>query len=362
VTSALLIVFAFVLGAVIGSFLNVVIYRLPAGKSVVFPPSSCPSCGARLGPAELVPILSWVLQRGRCKHCGARISARYPAVEALTGSLFALAAWLRPGFPELILIWAFIAILVVLSFIDIDTYTVPDGINFGGLFLGLGGAALLAFPRPFGQALDAALICAGVIALIGSYGALIVRRLRDGKREFPVGLHTLHLAAMVGAWFGPAAGLVAGFLNWALNARTRRVWALPDGLTLGLAALGPIVAYLVPGWPFESLRGLFIAAGGLALVGGLYWAFQPEPEEDDGEVVVMGFGDVKLAGLLGAWMGVGPFLVGLMVAVVAGAVIGLALRERKVPFVPYLALGGLVAFFFGQDLINWYLGYLGLGQ
>jgi len=361
VTSALLIVFAFVLGAVIGSFLNVVIYRVPARKSVVYPPSSCPSCGHRLGPAELVPIVSWALQRGRCKHCGASVSARYPAVEALTGLLFALAAWLRPEFPELLLIWAFIAILVALSFIDIDTYTVPDGINFGGLFLGLGAAALLAFPQPFGQALDAALICAGIIALIGSYGSLVVRRFRDGKREYPVGLHTLHLAAMVGAWLGPAAGLVAGFLNWALNARTKRVWALPDGLTLGLAALGPAVAYLVPAWPFDGLRGLFIAAGGLALTGGLYWAFQPEPEDDPDEVVVMGFGDVKLAGLLGAWLGVGPFLVGLMVAVVAGAVIGLALRERKVPFVPYLALGGLVAFFFGQDLIEWYLGYLGVG-
>jgi leader peptidase (prepilin peptidase)/N-methyltransferase len=362
VNSALLIVFAFVLGAVIGSFLNVVIYRLPARKSVVFPPSSCPSCGRRLGPTELVPILSWALQRGRCRHCGASISARYPLVEALTGLLFALAAWLRPGFPELALIWVFIAILVVLSFIDIDTYTVPDGINFGGLLLGLLAAALLAFPQPFDQALDAALTCAGLIALIGGYGSLIVRRLRDGKREFPVGLHTLHLAAMVGAWFGPAAGLVAGFANWALNARTKRVWALPDGLTLGLAALGPLVAYLLPGWPFDGLRGLLIAAGGLALTGGLYWAFQPEVEEEEGEVVVMGFGDVKLAGLLGAWVGVGPFLVGLMVAVVAGALVGLALRERKVPFVPYLALGGLVAFFFGQDLIHWYLSYLGLGQ
>ncbi|MGC8200771.1 prepilin peptidase, partial [Salmonella enterica] len=84
------------LGAVIGSFLNVVIYRVPAGLSVVQPRSRCPRCGHTLTPIELVPIVSWAVQGGKCRNCQAPISARYPLVEALTGGLFAVAAVLRP--------------------------------------------------------------------------------------------------------------------------------------------------------------------------------------------------------------------------------------------------------------------------
>jgi len=84
---------AVLLGACVGSFLNVVLWRLPRGESIVHPPSHCPSCEARLGPAELVPVVSWVALRGRCRHCGAPISVRYPLVEAGCGLLFGLAAW-----------------------------------------------------------------------------------------------------------------------------------------------------------------------------------------------------------------------------------------------------------------------------
>ncbi|PZA07184.1 MULTISPECIES: A24 family peptidase [unclassified Meiothermus] len=357
-----LVIFAFVFGAVIGSFLNVVIYRLPAKKSIVYPPSSCPHCGHRLRPSELIPILSWALLRGRCKSCGQPISARYPAIEALTGLLFAAAAALRPEFPALLFIWAFIAVLIALSFIDIDTYEVPDALSYGGLALGLLAAPLI-LPGGFSSALEAALMAAGLLALINGYGVLAVTRGRGNKPEGPVGLQTLYFAAAVGAWLGPAAGLVAGFLNWGLNARSARVWAAPEALTLGLALLGPLVAWLIPGWPLgvqDALRGLLIAGGGIALAGGLYWAFRPVPEEDEEEVAVLGFGDVKLAGMLGAWVGFWPFVVGMFVAVIAGAVIGLALRERKVPFVPYLALGGVVALFFGQRILEGYLRYLGI--
>lgn len=360
----ILTLFAFVLGGVVGSFLNVVIYRLPKKESIVAPPSHCPHCNHRLSALELIPIFSWIFQRGRCRHCGARISARYPLVEALTASLFALAARLQPDFPALLLVWVFMALLIALSFIDIDTYTLPDSLVYAGLALGWMASYLLKYPLAPQASVDSALMSAGLLALVAGYSALLVRRLKDGKREWPVGLHTMHLAGMVGAWSGPAAGLVAGFLNWALNARSKKVFALPDGLTLGLAALAPVAGYMVPGWlqsGLDSLRGLLVATGGLALAGGLYWAFRPEPEEDPNEVVVMGFGDIKLAGMLGAWLGFWPFLVGLMVAVLAGAVLGTAFRSRKVPFGPYLAIGGLVALFFGNRIVSWYLSYLGIG-
>ena len=91
---AFVILVAFVFGALVGSFLNVVLWRVPRGESVVSPGSHCPSCETFLRPIELVPILSWVALRGRCRTCGASISARYPLVELACGLVFALVAWL----------------------------------------------------------------------------------------------------------------------------------------------------------------------------------------------------------------------------------------------------------------------------
>jgi leader peptidase (prepilin peptidase)/N-methyltransferase len=86
-----------VLGALIGSFVNVVLWRVPRGESIVRPPSHCPSCGHELGPLELVPVVSWVALRGRCRHCGVHISARYPLVELAVALLFGAVAWLSVG-------------------------------------------------------------------------------------------------------------------------------------------------------------------------------------------------------------------------------------------------------------------------
>jgi len=94
VGTALVVVFAAVLGALIGSFLNVVLWRVPRGESIVSPPSHCPECGTPLRPYELVPVLSWVALRGRCRTCGVRISVRYPLVELGCAVLFGLIAWL----------------------------------------------------------------------------------------------------------------------------------------------------------------------------------------------------------------------------------------------------------------------------
>lgn len=376
----LLAIYAFILGSLIGSFLNVVIFRVPAGRSIVWPRSSCPHCGHTLSPIELIPMVSWAIQAGKCRSCKAPISVRYPLVEALTGVLFLGAALLHPVFPDLLLIWAFIALLIALSFIDIDTYELPWTLNYGGLFLGLLGAALLGFPQSFSQALDGALMGAGLIALFAGYGGLLYNRFKDSPREGPVGLHTMHFAALVGAWLGPAGGLVAGFLNWALNARSGKVFALHDGITLGLAILGPLAAILLPipflGEPkgvLGSFRGMLISIGGVALAGGIYWWIkeylskgkpQAEASPEPDYTTVMGFGDVVLAGFLGAWLGLSNLLVAIFVAVFAGAIIGLIMRringEKLIPFGPYLAIGGVIAYFYGQDLVRWYLSYIGV--
>jgi leader peptidase (prepilin peptidase)/N-methyltransferase len=95
--TALVIVLGAVVGAVLGSFLNVVLWRVPRGESIVRPPSHCPECGTELTPRELVPIFSWVVQRGRCRTCGTHISARYPLIELVCAVVGALIAWLLAG-------------------------------------------------------------------------------------------------------------------------------------------------------------------------------------------------------------------------------------------------------------------------
>ena len=127
----------FFLGASIGSFLNVVIYRLPAGLSLLWPPSRCPKCGHQLGITENVPILGWLMLRGRCRHCRTKISARYPLIETLTAIAFVF-TYSQFGLTTqtlgycLLLAW-----LIALSLIDLDTMTLPNSLTSSGLVLGL---------------------------------------------------------------------------------------------------------------------------------------------------------------------------------------------------------------------------------
>lgn len=358
--------FALLLGLAVGSFLNVVIHRLPKGESIVFPPSRCPACGHRLAPWDLVPVLSYLALKGRCRYCNDPISPRYPLVEALTGLLFALASLFYPPSAQAFLTFAFLALLVALSFIDLDTFELPDSLTYGLLFLGLLSAYLLSFPRPFAEALDGALIAAGVLGLVAGYGGLFLRRFREARAEVPVGPHQVHMAALFGALLGPGVGMALAFLTWALSGRTGKPVVLPDRITLPLLPLAWILAPYLGAELLSTLKGSFLAAGGLALAGGLYWAFKPvnevnevNKEAEETDPVAMGYGDVKLLGALGAWLGLYSLLA-LFLGVFAGALVGLAFRQRKIPFGPYLALGGGVAFFFGETLWRAYLAWLGL--
>ena len=139
--------FCFVLGLIIGSFLNVVIWRVPRGESVVSPPSHCPRCDAPIKPFDNVPVLSWLLLRGACRNCGERISARYPAVELLTGAVFAAMA-LRLGYDWALPAFLYLgAVCVALALIDLDTRKLPNVLTLPSYVVGvvlLGGAALLS--------------------------------------------------------------------------------------------------------------------------------------------------------------------------------------------------------------------------
>lgn len=246
-TAALIL--SFVAGLAIGSFLNVVIHRLPLGESVVRPRSRCPQCGRQLGAGENIPVLSWILLRGRCKGCGQRISARYPAVELGTGLLYA-------------------------------------------------GVVALAWD-------DAARIAIGLILVT----ALVPITLIDLEHKRIPNLIT-----------GPAAiALIIAGTALDLSGQPERL----------LAAAVVVAPFLL-----------------ISLVFGGH----------------LGMGDVKLMGVLGLALG-RALLPAVFIAFLVGTIVGIALmlkfgrgaRKMAVPFGPFLALGGVIAFVAGDDILDAYL-------
>ncbi|MBF2098501.1 MAG: prepilin peptidase [Gloeomargaritaceae cyanobacterium C42_A2020_066] len=257
------LVLAITLGAAVGSFLNVVAYRLPQGLSLLSPPSRCPHCLTPLKPWENVPVLGWLWLRGRCGTCREAIAGRYPLVEALTALLFA-GLYLSYG-PSVLTLggWVFTSWLLALALIDLDTFTLPDRLTQPGLVVGLlfySGATWAAGRSPW-----------------------------------------------EGLWQG-VLGMVVGL--WLLE-----LLGLGASLILGQTALGG--------------------------------------------------GDPKLAALLGAWLGWKHLLVALGLACLSGTLIGLGgraagrLRQgQRIPFGPFLALGGILTLFVGDRLLQWYLRWL----
>jgi leader peptidase (prepilin peptidase)/N-methyltransferase len=249
-----------VLGLVVGSFLNVVVWRVPRGESVVRPASACPSCGHPIRPWDNVPVVSWLLLRGRCRDCSAPISARYPLVEAGTGLAFAAVAWRFADRPWALPAFGYLAAIgVALALIDLDVHRLPDAI------------------------------------VLPSYPVLAV-------------------------------------------ALTLASWGSADWPALLRAAIGGAGL-----WAFYLLLAV-VKPGG------------------------MGFGDIKLAGLLGAalaWVGWGALAVGGFGAFLVGGLyaIGLLIARRAgrgsgVPFGPWMVLGAVLGIAIGERAWSAYLGLL----
>lgn len=238
---------AAVLGAAIGSFLNVVIHRLPRGESLVHPRSRCPSCQTQIAGYDNLPVISWLVLRGRCRACGEPISPRYPAVELLTAVSFAAVAGARGVDEELIVLLPFTAVLIAVAGIDLDHRIVPNRIVVPAAVYGVAASALV------------------------------------------------------------------------------RAGELPELLLAGAGAF------------------MFLLLAALAYPGG------------------MGMGDVKLAGVMGLYLGL-SVLPALFIAFLAGTAVGVVriareggeARKSGVPFAPFLALGGLVALLVGPELIDLY--------
>jgi leader peptidase (prepilin peptidase)/N-methyltransferase len=190
----MILLMGFIFGAAIGSFLNVCIYRLPAGESVVTPRSRCPSCHTPIRSSDNIPIVSYLLLRGRCRGCGVAISARYPFVEALTG-VAAIAAVARFDLsPEAVAAFVFLAAMIVVTFIDLDHQIIPDVISLPGIVVGLMVSPLLKTPG-FQSAFIGALLGAGVLLAVAfTYEKLTGREGMGGG--------DVKLLAMIGAFLG----------------------------------------------------------------------------------------------------------------------------------------------------------------
>lgn len=207
---------SFLFGACIGSFLNVVIYRLPAGKSVVKPRSHC-QCGAYIAWYDNIPILSWFLLCGKCRHCGTRFSIRYALIELGTALLF-LGLWNRGGWPEGVVWMGFAALMIPAAFIDLDTMEIPDRFSIGGFIAGVSLSVM--FPEVHAVELSGIPLVDGINGLresllgafIGSGLVLWVALVAEAiLRKEAMGFGDVKLMGAIGAFCGWQGAVFAFF-------------------------------------------------------------------------------------------------------------------------------------------------------
>ncbi|HEX6038153.1 prepilin peptidase [Longimicrobium sp.] len=229
----LLMVYAGVVGACVGSFLNVCVYRWPVDKSVVSPPSSCPACGTRIRWYDNVPVLGWLWLRGKCRACGNRISVQYPLVELFTALLWVMAVW-RFGFGWQALSTAlFFTILLGIALSDAATYIIPDQFTIGGTVLGLALSFAPGYMTPLQSVIGAA-TGFGVLWLVAILGEWAFKKEAMGGGD-------IKMMAMVGAFLGPIGVMLTIFL----------------GALFGSLIFGPISVKTGKLVPF----GIFLALG-----------------------------------------------------------------------------------------------------
>jgi len=237
-----------VLGLMIGSFLNVIIYRVPIGKSIVSPPSACPGCDTPIRPRDNIPVLSWLFLRGRCRDCQTGISIRYPLVEAGTGVVFALlalgigASWVLPAY------WWAAAVSITLALIDLDHKRIPNAVLFPGIVVG------------------AVLLTTGAIA-DGAAGSL-PRALAGGGGYFGL-LLLIALAARGGFGFGDVKlgvllGIFLAYRSWSVLV----AGVFAGFMVGGVAAVGMLVARRVGRRDALPFGPSMVIGAGIALVWG----------------------------------------------------------------------------------------------
>lgn len=258
--SWLLTAYALILGLCVGSFLNVVVARLPHGKSLVRPPSACPQCGRNIRWYENIPVLSFLALRGRCRGCRTAISVRYPVIELLVGMLF-LATAARFGWSWLLVLrdWPFVALLVAISFIDLEHRIIPDSLSLSGLVIGLATAWAVPGLGEMNALLGAALGF-GAFYLLSYLYQRFTGRMGLGGGD-------VKLLAMIGAFVGPSGVFLTIFISSISGSLIGIGWALSQ--SRGKPGVGPRAALMTVAIPY----GPFLVLGALYayLLGDLTW-------------------------------------------------------------------------------------------
>lgn len=356
----LLAVFAAVLGAVTGSFLNACIHRMPRGVSLLEPKRSfCPSCGKTIPWYENLPVLSWLVLRGKCSGCGASISWRYPVVELLTAGLF-LVLWLKFGFPVGLAYYTFAALLIAATFIDFEHFIIPDEITLGGSVLGI--LLSLAVPELMETSSRVWALGFSILGAISGFTVLFLI-VELGKLAFGKIRHRFSVPEEF-EWRrdGDRASLRIGedTMEW------QDIFSRPKD-KLSVVMVGPVE---IDGGPVPTDRLEFFHNRVL---------IQGESRELEvisrihgrmSSIVIpreaMGFGDVKFMACIGAFLGWQGVLFTLFAASVVGSLVGLAglflARDRsgvRLPFGPFLALGAMIWLFGGRAVFDWYFYALG---
>jgi leader peptidase (prepilin peptidase)/N-methyltransferase len=351
-------VFAFVIGAAVGSFLNVCIYRLPLGLSVNEPRRSfCPACKKAIPWFQNIPLFSWLWLRGKCASCGSKIAFRYFAVELLTALLF-LAVWLVFPWPIALAYWLFVSLLIVATFIDFAHFIIPDEITIGGTVAGLIASFILPALMEQDSRLRAVIYSLGA-AVLGYVLLWLV--LEGGKKAF--GKKRIRMKAPTPfTWIreGDDAEFVVG--------DERGLWsdhfARESDLMLLHCAEAEVDARRFENVTLQlrydslTIVGESFALDSVDRISGIVRELQIPRE-------AMGRGDLKFLAAIGAFLGWHAVLFSIFAGSLAGSVMGLttmALGKRsqsaRIPFGPYLALGALVWMFFGARLVGWYTGLL----
>lgn len=355
--------FAFILGATVGSFLNVCIYRLPLGLSVNEPKRSfCPSCKYQIPFSKNVPLVSWLALRGKCANCGTRIPVRYFGVELLTALLF-LAVWLKcaaPGAPLALALpyWILASLLITATFIDFEHLIIPDEITWGGVAAGI--VLATAIPAMMGRETFWQGTLWSVIGAAAGYftlwGVVEFGKFAFGKKKIVLN----PAEAFTWTCKGEDAELKIGAdtMLWSeiFSRESDRLVLKCAGVDLDGKHLGNTDLHFY----FNRLvvDGAEYKLETLAPVSGQV-----------GEIIVpreaMGFGDVKFLAAIGAFLGWQAVFFTIASASMIGALVGttvLLLNKRhlssKIPFGPYLAVGALVWLFTGWGLIHWYFNHV----
>jgi len=317
----------FMFGAMLGSFLNVCIVRLPQEKSIVFPSSHCPKCLKSIAWYDNIPLISWLLLAGKCRQCKSPISFRYWLIELLTGLSFAafyIYFGLTPLLPAYLVM---MCCFIIATFVDLEHRIIPDEVSIGGMWLGFLLSALIPQMHASAQDLSFGAFLAGLIVLLclllGWVYPLFCKHLIEEEEPYDD---------------TPIKFLVLGALLF-VSLVDSHVLVLPGSWNAHAVSLS------------SSLVGMIIGGGSIYLMGLI------------GDIIFrkesMGGGDVKLMAMVGAFLGWKIAILAFFLAPFFGGVVGIAekirTKDSTIAYGPFLVLGTLLAMFWGQSIIDWVL-------